>query len=396
MRHSALVVPALMLMHVGCSVDSPQPLQPGADTTKNEPAAPDDWISKLEPEFPAISEDKAHVAELVETGRARAIAKKLRFDDAVLLARLAAMSQQADVAKEFYQLAISLNRNPSLLNILTQIEMADMLLRLRKYQLAIDLYKEILTNRQLNALLQSRILSSLAQSLANAGRTDEALEAIGRAIRLDDEQARHRFFEAWIYSHARRWDEAIQKFEEVMTDFPDDKEILLQTQFILSDIYVQKGDVLKGEQILEKVFEDNPDNPQVNNDLGYLWADQDKNLDRAEQMIRKALAAEPKNGAYLDSLGWVLFKLEKYDEALPLLQQATQKRRGGDATVWDHLGDAYLKTMKPEKAVEAWQTALKHAEDEFSIDPRLIERIRQKLQQHDANANADRPEKAPP
>jgi Tfp pilus assembly protein PilF len=52
----------------------------------------------------------------------------------------------------------------------------------------------------------------------------------------------------------------------------------------------------KGEEILEKVLEVNPDNAQVNNDLGYLWADQGKNLERAEQMIRKALIASTERG----------------------------------------------------------------------------------------------------
>lgn len=353
-------------------------------------------ISSLEPEVKAIAEDKALMTALVETGKARAKAHRLKFEEAYLLAKFAAALKEADATAEFYELAISLNRNANRPNVLIQMEMADTLLRLRKYKLAIDVYNEILTNRQLNATGQSRVYSSLAQALANDDRIDEALEAIGKAISLDDEKAGFRFFEAWIYSHAKRWDEAIRKFDQVMRDFPDDKEIILQSQFILSNIYVQKGEMRKGEEILEKVLEVNPDNAQVNNDLGYLWADQNKNLERAEQMIRKALAADPENGAYLDSLGWVLFKLEKYDEAVPPLQEATQKSLGGDVTVWDHLGDAFLKTMKPEKAVEAWQTALDHSQEESAPDAQLVERIKDKLKQHGATPRPKPAEKGSP
>ena len=73
-------------------------------------------------------------------------------------------------------------------------------------------------------------------------------------------------------------------------------------------VYVNLGDFSKGEAELETLLQRNPDEAGVNNDLGYLYADQGKNLEKAEAMIRKALREEPKNAAYLDSLGWVLFK----------------------------------------------------------------------------------------
>ena len=237
---------------------------------------------------------------------------------------------------------------------------------------------------------------SLAQALANDKRPDEALEAISKAISIDDDNANYRFLEAWIYNHAKRYDDAIRKFDQIMKDFPEDKKVIQDCQFSLSNIYVQKGDMHQGEEILEKILENNPDNAQVNNDLGYLWADQGKNLDRAEKMIRKALAAESENGAYLDSLGWVLFKLDKIEDAIPPLEQATQKSIGGDATVWDHLGDAQLKSMRVEKAVESWQTALKRLDEETAPDPQLVQKINDKLKQHGGKTQPKPAEKDSP
>jgi len=75
----------------------------------------------------------------------------------------------------------------------------------------------------------------------------------------------------------------VQKFEQLIRDFPDNKQLTQLSQFTLSNMYVQKGEMRKGEEILEKILEGNPDNSQANNDLGYLWADQGKNLDRAEK-----------------------------------------------------------------------------------------------------------------
>jgi len=113
-------------------------------------------------------------------------------------------------------------------------------------------------------------------------------------------------------------------------------------------------------------------------------------------MIRKALAADPDNGAYLDSLGWVLFKLGRYEEALPPLEQATKKSIGGDGTVWDHMGDVLLKAMQTEKAIEAWKTALQHSEEEKTSDQQLLERLKEKLKQHGADDQPKPAEKNSP
>ena len=94
---------------------------------------------------------------------------------------------------------------------------------------------------------------------------------------------------------------------------------------MLSVIYVNQGDYAKGEAELERLLERFPEDPGCNNDLGYLYADQGKNLEKAEAMIRKALVEEADERAYLDSLGWVLFKRGKLKEALEPLEKAAEK-----------------------------------------------------------------------
>lgn len=345
----------------------------------------EDAIKDLEPEVKALTEDKTLVASLFESGRNFAKDGSLKFEESLLLAKIAAAISDAEISGEFYRQAIALNREGAQPNVLIQMDMAKMYFALRKYKLAIDAFNELLASRQLNELGQAICYWRLAQSLSNDNRPDEALEAIAKAIALEDENVEYRFWEAWIYSHAKRWDEAVVKYNQLINDFPDEKFWVLQSQFVLSNVYVQKKEMRKGEEILEKVLETNPDSSQANNDLGYLWADQGKNLEQAEKMIRKALAAEPDNGAYLDSLGWVLFKQGRTEEAIPPLEQATQKSQGGDGTIWDHLGDILLKANQIEKAVDAWKTGLKHLEDDSSQDTQLLERIQEKVKQHGSN-----------
>jgi len=143
---------------------------------------------------------------------------------------------------------------------------------------------------------------------------------------------------------------------------------------------VNLGDFAKGEAELGILFERDPDEPGVNNDLGYLYADQGKNLEKAEAMIRKALQQRPDEGAYLDSLGWVLYKRGKAKEAVEPLEKAVkQLSSGGDATIYEHLGDVYFRLHENAKAKAAWEQAEKSAAKAIPTDKRLGE-IRKKLE----------------
>jgi uncharacterized protein HemY len=102
------------------------------------------------------------------------------------------------------------------------------------------------------------------------------------------------------------------------------------------------------------------------------------NLDESEKLIRKALeldrekkkndpdaTAEEKkdNGAYLDSLGWVLFKKKDYQEAKKVLQQAVEDKASQHIEIYDHLGDVLMALNEREAAVAAWKTGLEHVTD---------------------------------
>lgn len=92
-----------------------------------------------------------------------------------------------------------------------------------------------------------------------------------------------------------------------------------------------------------------PDNRIVLNSLDYNPVEQDKDLDKALQMIQKAVNSEPTNGNYLDSLGWAYFKLGRFEEAVRQLKEAA-KRVPQNAVIEDHLDDAYMQLGKRSDA----------------------------------------------
>ena len=77
-------------------------------------------------------------------------------------------------------------------------------------------------------------------------------------------------------------------------------------------------------------------------------------------IIKKALELEPDNGAYLDSLGWVLYKLGRPEDALPHLRKAAEQIKDDDAVVYEHLADVLLKLGKKAEAVDYLRKAVKH------------------------------------
>ena len=102
----------------------------------------------------------------------------------------------------------------------------------------------------------------------------------------------------------------------------------------------------------------NPDFPPALNYLGYMWAERGTNLQEAFTMIDKALKLEPENGAFLDSMAWVLFQQGKAKEAVPWIEKALKFTNEPDPTLHDHLGDIYLKAGKRDRARDAWKKSL--------------------------------------
>ena len=220
---------------------------------------------------------------------------------------------------------------------------------------------------------------TLAVLLNQAGKPDEAIETLKASLKLEPNNPDLTALLGSLLTQVGKNDEAITLFKELIDRNPNNDEVLKVARSTLSTIYTNLGDYAKGEAELEILFARTPEDATVNNDLGYLYAEQGKNLEKAEGMIRKALGDEPDNGAFLDSLGWVLFKRGKIEEARTPLEKAIANPKNEDATVHDHLGDVYFQLQEHAKAKTAWERAVKLATQAKPPDKRLSE-IRKKLQ----------------
>ena len=100
-----------------------------------------------------------------------------------------------------------------------------------------------------------------------------------------------------------------------------------------------------------------PDEPELLNYLGYSWIDRGIRLKEALAMVEKAVAANPRSGAMVDSLGWAYYRLGDYKQAVEKLEQAVELE-AGDPEVNDHLGDAYWKVGRRDEAQFQWRRVL--------------------------------------
>lgn len=336
-------------------------------------------LTGLDDELKAIIADEKLTQRVLETGEKYAAEEPPKFDFATgyILANLAADAKKTDLAVKIYRQLLAIRKERAALVL---EELGQHLSEVKRYAEAVKVFEEAVNNPDL-ADARANFLFQLTHALELSGDTKKALETISAAQQLIPNNPLLLYEEAWVYYHSNQLDEAIKRFEKIIADFSQSpaRQLVRRVQFSLSNIYVQQGNLRKGEEILEVVYKEAPDDPTVNNDLGYLYADQGKNLEQAEKMIRKAIDAEPENGAYLDSMGWVLFKLGKYQDALPYLEKAVQKSTGGDETLWDHLGDLYDRLKQGDKARDAWTKSLDAAKQAAKPDKKLIDKVEEKL-----------------
>jgi tetratricopeptide (TPR) repeat protein len=211
-----------------------------------------------------------------------------------------------------------------------------------------------------------RLVQLEARALARGGREDRAVVVMRDALAAHGDNVQAHLTLAEVLQEARRTAEADSVLDAAAERFPADLTVPFQRGALLE----QRRDYAGAEAAFRQVLERDPLHAPALNYLGYMLADRGQRLDEAVALVERALAIDPGNGAYLDSLGWAYFRQEKFDKAEPLLRQAAEQSPG-NSVIQDHLGDALWATGKRREAVEAWRRAL--AGDGESIERRTIE-----------------------
>ena len=204
------------------------------------------------------------------------------------------------------------------------------------------------------------------------------------AVRTTLDNAKERFptshlvpyYFGLLYSETKDYPRAVTAFadtESLALESPDEVKLDSSFYFYYGSACERAGDFDKAATLFRKSIELDPDKHQTYNYLGYMWADKGIHLDEALDLIKKALSFEPDNSAYLDSLGWVLYKLGRYEEAIIPLRRAVITI-DKDPVVLEHLADVLIKLGKTDEA----RTYLQRAHDLQPDNKEIAEKL-QKL-----------------
>jgi tetratricopeptide (TPR) repeat protein len=248
-------------------------------------------------------------------------------------------------------------------------------------RLALDVRPDSATARLMAADIQ-----------ANAKHYDMALGMLEKAAQISDPIVPLiRLRRAAVLQEMGQPDEAIREVERIGRDYPDSSlpdeelgDLLRQKQQfsqaidaydrVISRIrqpapndwviyysrgiaYERTGQWIRAEADFNRALELSPDQPSVLNYLGYALADMGRNLEQAREMIQRAAARRPNDGAITDSLGWVLFRQGNVGEATKMLERAVGLEPE-DPTITEHLGDAYWAAGRKIEAQYQWRRAL--------------------------------------
>ena len=250
------------------------------------------------------------------------------------------------------------------------------------YRMAKDMPHALEESRKaLELFPQDRSLQvTHAMMLGENGQTNDAVALLRGLLAKSGEDRDLYITLCQVYERGKRFDEAEQtaRAAEKLASAPAENEMVW---FLLGAIYERQKKFALAEVEFKKVLQVNPQNSQALNYFGYMLADQGIRLDEAEQLMQRALAEEPLNGAYLDSLGWVYYRMGKLDEAETYLRRALEKF-SKDPTIHDHLGDVYAKEGKLKEAIVHWQNSLTEWDSTAPSerDPVEVAKIQKKLE----------------
>src|SRR5262249_38087093 len=211
----------------------------------------------------------------------------------------------------------------------------------------------------------------LSLALAELGETDAALTAADKAILQAGDLARldARVRKVWVLHTLGRDEDAVALGKKLLDEF-DDPADRIRIRYALAGAYYGAKKYAEWEAELRAILDFDPDHAAACNDLGYHLADQGRNLDEAERLLRHAITIdraerkragdpEPESSAYLDSLGWVLFRKGKLADARELIERAAAMPDGAaSGEIWDHLGDVCFRLGDKPAAKDAWDKAL--------------------------------------
>ena len=195
-----------------------------------------------------------------------------------------------------------------------------------------------------------------ALSLSQVNSHEKAKEYFERALKINPNDVTALGALGYTYNQLKQEAEALKVLDKVFTIDPKN----IQALSLAALIHETNKNYQVSDSLYTIALKSDSANALILNNLAYSFAERGIKLQEALEMVKLAISKEPGNSSYLDTIGWIYFKLGDYKKAKENIEAAV-KLEIGNATLLDHLGDVYSKLNDKKKAIEYWKKA-------FSLD----------------------------
>ncbi len=182
---------------------------------------------------------------------------------------------------------------------------------------------------------------------------NDALEIIDAGLNKFPEDYRLNYFKGLSLQKVNKEPESIKYFEKAVLLNPADISILST----LALAYDNQGEYSKSADTYEKALNIDPQNPLILNNYAYNLSERGVDLEKALRMSEMSIEKEPQNSSYLDTYGWIFFKMKNYKQAKKYIEKSLEIN-GNNAVVLEHLGDVYHSMKDVTNAKKYWNLSL--------------------------------------
>lgn len=193
--------------------------------------------------------------------------------------------------------------------------------------------------------------------------TAEIYRICKQAVDISIKDPIYYYFLGIVYYQRDEFQLAVQVIRRGLECVKEDTQIdiIANSYSILGDLYHKEGDDKAAFEAYDSCLIYKPNEVGVLNNYAYYLSLERQDLERAEQMSAKTLVAEPDNPIYIDTYAWILFMLERYDEARTHIDKTLQilgdSITSDDSNIVEHAGDIYWKCGEKEEALRLWVKA---------------------------------------
>ena len=214
----------------------------------------------------------------------------------------------------------------------------------------------------------------MAEALEHSEKHDAARQTLKKLIQSYPKNGEAHMVMGDLERRQENWPAAIAAYQQALHATELAEKASWPIHYSLGVALERNGQWAAAEEHLLKALKQKPNHPMILNYLGYSWIDRGINLERGKELIAQAVSQRPEDGFIVDSLGWALFLLGNYSEAVSHLERAVELEPS-DPTINEHLGDAYWQAGRQREARFQWNKALS-----FDPDLPMREKIEDKLE----------------